>query len=97
MPKDKSFKRIVLDRMDKTGERLSAARAQLQAQRAHGAAARERAVQALTRQVEHLRDAADQARAAGLSIAEIGRVLRVEPDFLRSWLLAESLDEGDPA
>lgn len=104
MPKDKNLKRLVRDRMDKTGERFSAARAQLQLQRERGIPghrqavnARDQAVHALARQVEHLRDAADAARAAGLSLAEIGRVLRIEPDFLRTWLLAESLEDGDPA
>jgi len=104
MPKDKNFKRVVRERMSKTGERFAAARAQLEAQRERASARRElegspreRAVRALERQVEHLRDAADQARAAGLSVAEIGRVVRVDPELLRSWLLAESLDDADPA
>lgn len=42
-----------------------------------------RPVQALRRQVEHLRDAADQARAAGMSLPEISTVLRVDVAFLR--------------
>jgi catechol 2,3-dioxygenase-like lactoylglutathione lyase family enzyme len=98
MPKDKNFKRLVRGRMEKTGERFAAARAQLQAQRARlpesESVAREKAVEALRRQVEHLRDAADQARAAGLSLGEISRVVRLDRELLRRWLLAESLEEG---
>jgi hypothetical protein len=102
MPREKNFKRLVRDRMEKTGERFAAARAQLVAQRerfsttADGVAdSRDRAIRALRRQVEHLRDAADNARAAGLSLAEISRVLRVDADFLRGWLLAESHEDGE--
>ena len=98
MSKDKNFTRLVRERMDKTGERFATARAQLQVQRRRAqdteAAAREKAVEALRRQIEHLRDAADQARAAGMSLAEISRVVHVDPEFLRRWLLAESLEEG---
>ena len=98
MPKDKNFKRVVRARMEKTGERVAAARAQLQAQRSRmqetEAAAREKAIDALRRQVEHLRDATDQARAAGMSLSEISRVVRLDPDLVRRWLLAESLEEG---
>ena len=104
MPKDNNILRVVRDGMNKTSERFAAARAQLEAQRDRIAAkrelegsARERAVKALERQVEHLRDAADQARAAGMSIAEIGSIVRVDPDLLRRWLLADSLDDADPA
>jgi len=103
-PKDNNILRVVRDGMNKTSERFAAARAQLEAQRDRIAAkrelegsARERAVKALERQVEHLRDAADQARAAGMSIAEIGSIVRVDPDLLRRWLLADSLDDADPA
>jgi hypothetical protein len=98
MPKDKNFKHAVRARMEKTGERFAAARVQLQAQRSRlqetESGAREKAVDALRRQVEHLRDATDQARAAGMSLSEISRVLRLDPDLLRRWLVAESLEEG---
>jgi hypothetical protein len=99
MPRDKNFKRLVRDRMDKTGERFAAARAQLQAQRGRGvepeASARAKAVEALRRQIEHLRDATDQARAAGMSLGEISRVVRLDPELLRRWLLAESLEDNE--
>lgn len=100
MPTDKNFKRLVRERMDKTGERFAAARAQLQVQRSRfletESATRDKAVVALRRQVEHLRDAADSARAAGLSLGEIAGVIRVDPDLVRKWLLADSI-EDEPA
>ena len=38
-----------------------------------------------------------RAQALGLSLAEISRVLRVDADVVRGWLLAESLDDGETA
>ena len=97
MPKDKNFKRAVRDRMEKTGERFAAARAQLEAQRARRSrpddrSARDRAVDALHRQVEHLRDAVDQAFASDMSLVEIARVVQLDPDLLRRWLISDSMD-----
>jgi hypothetical protein len=97
MPKDKNFKRLVRERMQKTGESYAAARAHL-ARRVGRIdegrqAARERAVVEMRRKFDQLHDAVDEALAAGLTWKEVADRLRLDSALLQRWLQDDGLPD----
>ena len=97
MPTDKNFKRLVRERMQKTGESYAAARTQLARRFGRtedgGQTARERAMTELRRKFDQLHDAVDGALAAGLTWREVADRLRLDPALLQRWLQEDRLAE----
>jgi len=96
MPTDKNFKRLVRERMQKSGESYATARANLArrfGRSEEAQPARERAMIELRRKFDQLHDAVDEALAAGLTWKEVADRLRVDPAVLQRWLLDDRVPE----
>ena len=89
MPADKNFKHLVRERMRRTGESYTTARAQLARRFGRESSApqsvRERAAAELKRKFDLLQDAVDDALAAGLTWNDIAERLRLDPRILKRW------------
>ena len=95
MPMDENVKRLVRERMQRTGESYSAARAHLGRlfgrPEERGPSARERAMTELRKKFDQLHDAVDEALAAGLTWKEVADRLRLDPSLLERWLKDDRL------